>query len=100
MFRRWSLSPRNFSGSLLFVGLDRPGRNEVQSRLVVLAGSKVFCANSCHAVDLEYLPIINLDRNVPSLDSFHAILCLDCRETTDKSLIGRGLTRAMVRAKR
>jgi hypothetical protein len=60
-----------------FVCLDCPGRDEVQSRLVVLAGSKVFCANPCHAVDLEYLPIINLDPNVPSLESFHAILCLD-----------------------
>jgi hypothetical protein len=27
------------------------------------------CANPCHAVDLEFLPIINLDRNVPSLES-------------------------------
>jgi hypothetical protein len=56
------------------VRLDRPGRDEILSRLVVLAGSKMVCANPCHAVDLEYLLIINLDRNVPLLEPFHANL--------------------------
>jgi hypothetical protein len=33
-------------------------------------------AEAYHAVHLEYLPIINLERNVPSLASFRAITCL------------------------
>ncbi len=36
-------------------------------------------AKPYHAVDLEYLPIINLVRNAPLLASFHAI-CLDRHE--------------------
>jgi hypothetical protein len=33
-----------------------------------------------HAVHLEYLPIINLGRNVPSRASSHAITCLFHRQ--------------------
>jgi hypothetical protein len=73
MFRPLSLSPGTISGSLLFACLDSLGRDEVRSCLVVLALSKLVCANPCHTVDLKYLPIINLDRCVLLLEFFHAI---------------------------
>jgi hypothetical protein len=63
--------------------LNRPDRDEVRSRLVMFAASKIVCANPCHAVYLEYLPIINIDPSIPSLESSHAILCLDRRRERD-----------------
>jgi hypothetical protein len=57
-------------------------------------------AKPYHAVHLEYLTIINLVRNVPSLTSFHVLICLHRHERLGKILLDRALMRAMVRVKR